>query len=658
MAVFKSVQCPSCGGPRDITNPAAMQATCEYCSTVFLFDEDGVRDTGKKARLMPAISGLKIGTKGKLHGKDFEVLGRVQYKYYNDSQDLVLGHWDEWYVQFIDESVGESTAQYISEDMGELIFQTKVEAEIPEIADVSARSSLVIKEQQYIVTERGIAHCNGTEGELPFVVIPEDHYPFINAVAVNDNKFISVELEEEGASYFIGEVIDKSEIEYSKEIQAQEEKKSSAFRCPSCGSPLNVENIETQEFTVRCESCTTVSTFSENVGKALGKCPLTDKDAQFCLPLSATGTLRSVEYTIIGRIARKWEDYGEAGLNYEYLLYNEIDGYSWLGEEEGGHWYLSNMAKQKPADTIVSASIPPKQNIAIGNEKYKFYEAGSTTLVYVDGIMPWTAILNERVAYADVINPPFVFSEEHLYGAENQIREVEFSLGEYIPHDEVASAFGVELNPPIGVGAGQPVAENKLHGIISKVSMALAFVFLVTSSWFSCKGDNIMHYDVKLQNIKKVESLSKPFLIKEDGQTIEINVGHNLTNQWATVAVGLVDAQQKMVIADESIDVQYYAGVEDGESWSEGSRKNSFYWKIKKAGEYKILTAVSDTNAIEGNIDIEVRKDIYIMFGPIFGSIIWLALAFYIGKQKNKLEEERWENVMDDDDDDDDDYDY
>lgn len=82
MSVFKQVNCPSCGASQDIKNPAISQATCEFCNAVFIFDKDAVRDTGKKSRLMPAISGLKVGTDGKLKGKSFTVIGRVPIQIY------------------------------------------------------------------------------------------------------------------------------------------------------------------------------------------------------------------------------------------------------------------------------------------------------------------------------------------------------------------------------------------------------------------------------------------------------------------------------------------------------------------------------------------------------------------------------------------------
>ncbi|HNI98959.1 MAG TPA: DUF4178 domain-containing protein, partial [Leptospiraceae bacterium] len=141
--------CPSCGAVSEIRNPAVQQVTCSYCGTLFLWDKDGVKDLGIKSKLMPAISGLAIGTSGKLSGKSFVVMGRVQYAYAYQSGEEA-SRWDEWYLDLGNEE------SWISEDAGRLYLQVKANLTVPvKEEQVSVGTPLEVEGKSYRVKEVG-----------------------------------------------------------------------------------------------------------------------------------------------------------------------------------------------------------------------------------------------------------------------------------------------------------------------------------------------------------------------------------------------------------------------------------------------------------------------------------------------------------------------
>ena len=66
---------------------------------------------------------------------------------------------------------------------------------------------------------------------------------------------------------------------------------------------------------------------------------------------------------------------------------------------------------------------------------------------------------------------------------------------------------------------------------------------------------------------------SDPFQVREH-ENIEIRVRSTGTNFWLGIDGDLVD-EQSGVVQEFSLPIEYYEGVSDGESWTEGSRERS-----------------------------------------------------------------------------------
>ncbi|MCB1201216.1 MAG: DUF4178 domain-containing protein [Leptospiraceae bacterium] len=646
MAFQKNVQCPSCGGTTSIRNPAVLQATCEYCTTVFLIDKEGVVNTGKKSRLMPGIAGLAIGSTGTYLQKNFTIVGRVQYKNQDEAGQITLGHWDEWYTEFADGSTG-----YFSEDMGELIFESALH-KVPEIEEelLSTGAFLKVKKEKYLVKETGHAVCAGTEGQLPFPVIPDEHYRFINAIAVKRDLYLSAEFEEDGIQFFSGEKVRPQDIQYTRITREVDSKEAEALRCPSCGSPLDKGEMTATEFTIRCGACNTVSVFSENTGRALGAVSLKNPDRTFAIPLAAVGKLDGIEWTVIGRLYREWKEDGESGFHVEYCLYNAEQGYEWL-TCENGHYYRDRVATVRP-DYLIAKGITPKAKIKIGNRDYKFFEHGTNTLRYVDGILPWVATLGEVVKFGEAIHPPFVFSEEQII-ANKQIREIEHYESEYIETEEVANAFQLTLPKPLGMSAGIPFKVNPVVKIASWANQLLAFGAFVLTIVMAMKGNLLYKESFQITDLRKKDILTRPFEISQNDQSLRINIDTGLSDRWANFAIGLVDAKTETVLADDEVGIEYYSGGSGEDAWTEGSRSGSLDWKIKNAGTYRLLLAVTDADVSAGIIRLEVFEDTYRMGGAIGFSIAWLIMSFFfsVGLRRFFFESRRWALVIESDDD-------
>ena len=56
-----------------------------------------------------------------------------------------------------------------------------------------------------------------------------------------------------------------------------------------------------------------------------------------------------------------------------------------------------------------------------------------------------------------------------------------------------------------------------------------------------------------------------------------------MEDSWTHLGVALYNTESAEVTSGEDLGLEYYSGVEDGESWSEGSKSESIYWKIKNS---------------------------------------------------------------------------
>ena len=97
--------------------------------------------------------------------------------------------------------------------------------------------------------------------------------------------------------------------------------------------------------------------------------------------------------------------------------------------------------------------------------------------------------------------------------------------------------------------------------------------------------------------------------------------------------------------------VEYYSGVDEGESWAEGSRSETTFFSSVPRGKYLLkITALKDISAYRpwsSNLnafylkltnDVPMARNFWLLLLPI---LIW---PFYAAFITNKNEKERWSN--------------
>jgi len=208
----KAFKCTACGGDiakgtkierddeddEDVTVPVATCLQCgkeydrytkEYYSIFsdfFTFDRD--------------VSLLKLGLKGNLHGKEYEIIGRIRYQ---EEDEYDKATWDEWVAVCQD-----GTFHYFSEENGSIIVYSEYN---PESIDLeSGKVSILFEGKRIKKEEAYVSRIVYTEGELPWKAeIGESStcYDF-----KKDGKFYAIEQSDKEVSVTRGEPVSYGDL--------------------------------------------------------------------------------------------------------------------------------------------------------------------------------------------------------------------------------------------------------------------------------------------------------------------------------------------------------------------------------------------------------------------------------------------------------------
>jgi hypothetical protein len=180
---MKKIGCPSCGAEHELLDPSTISLVCDYCDNVIVWDEQGMKLSGKQSRLSEGFSRLYRGAMGSIQGKRFQILGRVRYSFGR-------GFWDEWYLM-LDTGAG----VWITEDNHELSLQAVLETgtQFGHYSNYNVGEDLKIEDEGFRIQEIGQAICLGIEGALPKDVSPDERYPYVDGASFNGQKTFGLE---------------------------------------------------------------------------------------------------------------------------------------------------------------------------------------------------------------------------------------------------------------------------------------------------------------------------------------------------------------------------------------------------------------------------------------------------------------------------------
>ena len=558
MSVLQA-SCPSCAAPIEFKSGSSLVVICPFCRSAIARTDRALEDLGKVAEIVQSQSPLRVGLKGVWNNNRFELTGRAQLRH------ELGGVWDEWYATFSNGWVG-----WLAEAQGK--FYLTFYQPLPEGTQVTPFEYLQLgqvmseipSQTPLMVAEKGAATSVAAEGEIPYKLVPNERSNYADLAGKN-NVFATIDYGMNPPFVFVGQQVSLADLGLADARPAERTAprvSSVGMGCPNCGGPLSLQAPESERVT--CPNCD--SLLDVNQGKLTWLKSLTPKpDApDFSLQVGQKGTFADgSEMTIIGAVVRSVTVEGIQYFWHEYLLYNPNIGFRWLIHSDN-HWNF--VEPVNVADVVNSGS-----SVDFGGKKLKIFQDAGARVEYVKGEFYWRVEQGEAVRAGDYVAAPLMLSQETTNN------EINWSKGTYMTNAEVEKAFGItDLPKPWSVAPNQPF-EGGFYIKWGFLFLGLLLVFAVVMSVASGFETTILNQEVILQPTASENTpqtvFSQPFDLKGN-RNVKISASAPVDNAYATLDIDLVREGETDEVESVEIPIEYYHGVEDGESWSEGAQNS------------------------------------------------------------------------------------
>lgn len=594
------VSCPACGAPITFRMGSSIVVVCPFCQSVVARGDRKLEDLGKVAALVETNSPLEVGLRGAYQNIQFEVTGRAQ-----------LGHdaggmWDEWYAAFQDGRWG-----WLAEAQGR--FYLTFQQSLPEQTLIPPFEAIQLGEPiaalptsvPLTVAEKSVATQLGAQGEIPYKLIPGAEYEYADLSGPH-GIFATLDYSEALPLVFVGREVTLAELGLSIAVAREGEARritSTQLNCTQCGGPLELRAPD-QSLRVTCPNCGSLLDVSQ--GRLEFMQALQPPKTPLVIPIGSIGEFEGVKQMVIGFMVRSVEYEGVRYYWEEFLLYNSQIGFRWLVRSDDNWSYVQAVP---PGDVFhKSGAFGGKgDTVQFQGESYKLYQDAVARVEYVIGEFFWKVEVGETTRSADYVHPPRMLSmeatlmpavaEERTEPAPKkgkkarsvQTGEINWSLGTYTKREDVEKAFGItDLPRTSQIAPNQPFLHKNVYkywGLLLAATFLLGLVINATGSRAKVYEQTVAFQPVA--NSEGTQSVfSEPFQLN-GRKNIRVTARSNVDNTWLYVEGDLIsDATGD--VQTFSLPVEYYRGVDDGESWSEGSQSPSIHLSAMPAGQYML----------------------------------------------------------------------
>ena len=632
-----SASCPSCAAPIEFKAGSSIVIICPFCRSAVARTDRGLEDLGKVAEIMDSESPLRLGLKGLWNNNRFELTGRAQLKH------ELGGYWDEWYATFSNGWVG-----WLAEAQGRfyLTFYQPLPkgTALPTFAGLQLGQTIaeIPSQTPLMVQEKGTATYVAADGEIPYKLTPNESVSYADLAGQN-NSFATIDYSMEPPWVFLGSQVTLEEIGLGDAKSVRREAKkvgSDVMRCPNCGGPLSLSAPDKSE-RVTCPNCDSLLDVNQgNLSYLKTLNPPPDQPA-FVAPIGAVGTFPDGhQYKIIGAMVRSVTIEGETYYWHEYLLYDPTVGFRWLVHSDN-HWNF--VEPVNPADVANTQYYGAGAKVVYGGKTFKIFQDAAAVVEYVKGEFYWRVEQGETVRAIDYVSPPQMLSLEMTQN------EMNWSLGTYMTNDQIEKIFGVtDLPRPWGVAPNQPFT-GRFYYTWALLPLIALFVLGVIMIPISGITRTVLSEQVQLPPLPNETTpqavFSQPFDVRGNSN-IRISASAPVSNSWADLDIDLINSDSQEV-ESVNVPIEYYSGVEDGESWSEGGQDQDATLSSLPAGKYQLKVEGTWQNWQQPMpVSVKVEQNVNRGVNFCCAFIVLLIVPFFGIIRKWSFEASRWKDSM------------
>ena len=630
-----SANCPSCGAPIVFKSGSSIVVICSYCRSAVARTDRALADLGRVAELMETGSPLQLGLRGKWRDVPFELTGHAQ-----------MGHeaggvWDEWYATFANGWVG-----WLAEAQGRFYLTFRQEVD-PRTIPPFERLELGIPLRQITapahlgVVEKGRAQTLGAAGEIPYQLVPGEHFYYADLSGAG-GAFGTVDYSETHPAVFVGHEVSLADLGLTS-ARAPERKarevKAVSLSCPNCAGPLELRAPDQSE-RVTCPNCNGLLDVNEgqlSYLRSLGK-----QKFNPYIPIGSVGQFEGASLTLIGFMVRSVEIEGTRYFWGEYLLYHPQVGFRWLVHSDN-HW---SFVQAVPPGEVIEG-----RKTRFRGKTYKIFQDAATRVEHVAGEFYWRVEVGESVWATDYVRPPLMLSKEITKTKSTggiETGEINWSLGHYVSYKEVERTFKVDLPRPSGVAPNQPFRHKGVYaywGILVVLLLMMGFVSVVFA------GSNaVMARSFQLPALPNPQATQVVFSEQFEivgRRNVMVEATSNVNNSWMFIAGDLVNDDSGLVQTFD-LPIEYYHGVDGGESWSEGGTTKRAFLSALPEGRYTLRLEAQwgDKWQQPANVNIKIEQGAPRGFNFLFAFIGLSVIPVLVGLWHWSFERKRWSESM------------
>ncbi|MEL6963489.1 MAG: DUF4178 domain-containing protein [Pseudomonadota bacterium] len=418
-----------------------------------------------------------------------------------------------------------------------------------------------------------------------------------------------------------------------------------AINCTACGATLDVLGGHRVKSLI-CGYCGSV--MDRHAGFQVLQRYREKPDRPFApIGIGMTADLKGVAFTVIGMIqyvshqsGPGWEE------TYDWIsfqVYSPTHGYGWL-TWNNGHYLFSYRTRDMP-NPVMPDGLSPKSSVRLEGRIFKMFERYPAAIAYIEGEFTWVAKRGERVRVVEAIDPPFMFSYER---GENAL---EYSMGEYMPADDVHAAFGIEPpDRPLGIHPAQPYEPGSLMPALGKV--APMFVIVAAIAFFAVTviggGREIVRSST---DAPSRSSLTVPFSVSNAERLIKIELTSPVINNWVYYDIVITSAQSGDDVLWLGQEISFYEGRDSDGYWSEGSHRADALFKVPASGDYEVEVKASEAGGAIPALEIRLYDQVMVKRYVVVLLILAGLAALIPTLHRKNFEKKRWADVLEDDDD-------
>lgn len=392
--------------------------------------------------------------------------------------------------------------------------------------------------------------------------------------------------------------------------------------CPYCGSELDAQ-----------EDYKVLRTFAD----------LKRPDTPFKLGMK--GKILDVEYTVIGTLEHKETYAGRTWTWIDHQLFSPTHGYAYLTLDDG---HLTFSRRYRGPGWISESQVERSETppaIQVKGDRFKYYETSTSEVTFAEGEFTWAVRIGDKSTTVSAM------SDDAMLGFSTTDKEREVYRTTYLPRDEIAKSFGVEL-PKLSkkVHPLMPFSGGENFKFVRNMSALFALLCIIISFVMGLSGGRTIVSEVGLPVVGLPVEI--PFEVTQANKLLEIALSGDVSNSWASVGFTVQDPDGEILFGAGRV-MERYHGWDDG-NWSEGSGKANLRFVPEKAGTYQINLGEAESGIWTGaakrdqpkqaisRLDLRIREGQMSGVLPFWAAILFGGVAIWQFVRRWRHKSKRW----------------